>query len=71
MRFAIDYRQLNAVTRKYTYDPQTIRDKLEGSRYVSCLDVASVLVRAHEGFGHPQTAFHTPRGLYEMLELSL
>ena len=40
MRFAIDYRQLNAVTEKDAYgppNPQTILDKLEGSRYFSCL----------------------------------
>ena len=44
MRVAIDYRQLNAVTRRDAYgppNPQSILDKLEGSRYFSSLDVAS------------------------------
>ena len=43
MRFAIYYRQLNAVTKKDTYgppNPHSILDKLEGCRYFSYLDVA-------------------------------
>ena len=68
MRFAIDYRQLNSVTKKDAYgppNPQTILDKLEGSQYFSCLDVTSAYwcVPMKES-DIPKTAFHTPRGLY-------
>ena len=71
MRFAIDYRQLNAVTKKDAYgppNPQTILDKLEGNRYFSCLDIASAYwcIPMKES-DITKTAFHTPRGLYEML----
>ena len=44
LRFAIDYRKLNDVTKKDAYslpDIQTILDKLKGSRYFTSLDVAS------------------------------
>ena len=44
MRFAIDYRRLNAVTKRDEYslpNPQSIFDRLEGSKYFSKLDVAS------------------------------
>ena len=71
MRFAIDYRQLNSITRRDAYgppNPQSIPDKLKGSRYFSSLDIASafwyVPMREKD---IPKTAFHTPRGLYEML----
>ena len=71
MRFAIDYRQLNSVTKRDAHgppNPQSILDKLEGCRYFSCLDVASaywcVPMREQDV---EKTAFHTPRGLYKML----
>ena len=71
MRFAIDYRQLNAITKKDAYgppNPLSILDKLGGCRYFSCLDVASaywtVPMRKSD---IEKTAFHTPRGLFEML----
>ena len=71
MRFAVDYRLLNSVTKRDAYgppNPQSILDKLEGSRYFSCLDLASaywcVPMREQD---IEKTAFHTPRGLYEML----
>ena len=44
LRFAIDYRKLNAITKKDTYglpNPLTILDKLDGSKYFTFLDVAS------------------------------
>lgn len=44
LRFAVDYRRLNAVTKRDEYrlpNPQSIFDKLEGSRFFSKLDVAS------------------------------
>ena len=71
MRFAIDYPRLNAVTKRDEYslpNPQSIFDRLEGSKYFSKLDVASaywtipILPKDVE-----KTAFHTPRGMYEML----
>ena len=70
MRFAIDYRQLNAVTTRDAYgppNPQSILDKLKGSRYFSSIDVANAYwcVPMRE-IDIPKTAFYTPRGLYEM-----
>ena len=71
LRFAIDYRRLNSVTKRDYYslpDPQAIFDKLNGNNYFSKLDIASaywtipILPRDVE-----KTAFHTPRGMYEML----
>ena len=44
LRFAIDYRQLNAITKRDAYgppNPQSILDKLSGSKWFSCLDIAS------------------------------
>ena len=71
MRFAIDYRRLNSVTKKDAYslpNIQTILDKLEGSRYFSFVDVASaywsVPVKKTD---IEKTAFHTPRGQHEMM----
>ena len=70
LRFAIDYRRLNAVTKRDEYslpNPQAIFDRLEGNRYFSKLDIASAYWSIPV---HPddieKTAFHTPRGLYEM-----
>ena len=71
LRFAIDYRKLNVITEKDTYglpNPLTILDKLEGSRYFS-------FWMWHRPTGasrckkHRKTAFHTPRGNYEMLSM--
>ena len=53
LRFAIDFRKLNDVTKKDAYslpDIQTILDKLKGSRYFTSLDVATserILVRTY------------------------
>ena len=71
MRFAVDYRRLNTVTKRDEYslpNPQSIFDKLEGNRFYSKLDIASAywtIPIAPEDI--EKTAFHTPRGLYEML----
>ena len=71
MRFAIDYRKLNSVTKRDEYslpNPQSIFDRLEGSKYFSKLDIASAywaIAIASEDV--EKTAFHTPRGMYEML----
>ncbi|KAI6658406.1 Retroviral-like aspartic protease 1 [Oopsacas minuta] len=71
LRFAIDYRQLNNATKKDAYslpNIQTILDKLEGNQYFSLLDIASaswsVPVKKTD---IEKTAFHTPRGQYEMV----
>ena len=70
MRFAIDYRALNDLTKKDSYampDPRTILDKLQGSKVFSFLDVESVYwcVRVREDI--EKTAFSIPRGHYETL----
>ena len=70
MRFAVDYRKLNSVTKRDEYNlpnPQSIFDKLGGSRFFSKLDIASAywtIPIAPENV--EKTAFHT-RGMYEML----
>ena len=71
MRFAIDYRLLNDITKKDAYpipDIQSILDKLEGSEYYSFIDVASaywcVPMREED---IEKTAFSTYRGQFEML----
>ena len=71
MRFAIDYRLLNDITKKDAYpipDIQTILDKLEGSDYYSFIDVASAYwcVPVRKG-DIEKTAFSTHRGQFEML----
>ena len=71
MRFAVDYRKLNTVTKRDEYslpNPQSIFDKLEGSKFFSKLDIASVywtIPISPEDI--EKTAFRTPRGMYEML----
>ena len=74
LRFAIDYRGLNDVTKKEPYslpNPQHILDKLHGARYFTSLDVASAYwcVPVSEA-DIEMTAFYTPRGQYEMLVMS-
>ena len=74
MRFVVDYRRLNTVTKRDEYslrNPQSIFDKLEGSRFFSKLDIASAYWKipiAPEDI--EKTAFHTPHGLYEMLVMT-
>ena len=70
LRFAIDYRKLNDVTKKDAYslpDIQSILDKLKGASFFTSLDVASAYwcVPVHEP-DIEKTAFHTPRGQFEM-----
>ena len=66
----MDYRRLNSVTKRDEYglpNPQAIFDKLQGSRYFSKLDIASAywtIPVAQEDI--EKTAFHTPRGMFEM-----
>lgn len=71
MRFTIDYRLLNDITKKDAYpipDIQTILDKLEGSDFYSFIDVASaywcVPVRGED---IDRTVFSTHWGQFEML----
>jgi hypothetical protein len=71
-RFAIDYRQLNSVTVTDAYplpNTQLIFDTLAGSKFYSCIDLASGYWQVPM---HPEdqckTAFATPsRGLHEFL----
>ena len=70
LRFAVDYRRLNAVTKRDEYsltNPQSIFDRLAGNRYFSKLDVAAAFwsIPVHPG-DIEKTAFQTPRGLHEM-----
>ena len=63
MRFAIDYRGLNDVTKKDAYslpNPQHILDKLYGARFFTSLDVASAYwcVPVHDA-DIEKTAFYT------------
>lgn len=71
MRFAIDYRGLNDITKKDAYslpNPQHILDKLHGAQFFTSLDVASAYwcVPVHEA-DIEKTSFYTPRGQHEML----
>ena len=74
LRFAVvDYRRLNKVTKRDEYslpNPQNVFDKLQGSRYFSKLYTASaywtIPIRPQDV---EETAFHTPRGLFEMLAM--
>ena len=71
LRFAVDYRRFNSVTKRDEYsllNPQSIFDKLEGSRYFTKLDIASAYWTVPiRGQDTEKTAFNTPRGLFEML----
>ena len=71
VRFAVDYRDLNAVTKydKYSLpNPQSIFDKLEENNFFTKLDIASAYwtVPIRDQYIE-KTAFHSPRGLCEML----
>ena len=73
IRFCIDYRNLNEITRKDAYPmptPSDILDKMHGDNYFSFLDGASAYwaVEMEEG-DKQKTAFSTPRGHYEMVRM--
>ena len=66
MRFAIDYRQVNYLTKKDSYsipDPSSIFDKLDGGSIFSFLDAESAYwcAKLREG-DIEKTAFKVPRG---------
>lgn len=68
-RFCIDYRKLNAITRKDAYPLPRIDetlDTLQGSKWFSTLDLASGYwqVELNED-SQDRTAFCTPNGLFE------
>ena len=69
LRFCVDYRRVNAITRKDAYPLPRVDDTLDtlgGSKYFTTLDLASgywqVEVAADD---RPNTAFTTPEGLYQ------
>ena len=68
-RFCIDYRKLNAVTRKDAYPIPRIDDTLDtlaGSRWFSTLDMVSGYWQVEVGEeDREKTAFCTPSGLFE------
>ena len=69
LRFCIDYRKLNAVTRKDAYPIPRIDDTLDtlaGSQWFSTLDMVSGYWQVEVGEeDREKTAFCTPNGLYE------
>lgn len=74
IRYCIDYRKLNAVTRKDAFPLPRIEcciDTLRGNKLMSCLDMASGYYQSeiHENDRH-KTAFTTKYGLFEHVRLS-
>ena len=73
-RFCIDYRKLNAVTRKDTYPIPRIDDTLDilaGSQWFSTLDMVSGYWQVKVGVeDREKTAFCTPNGLFEFKVMS-
>lgn len=69
MRFAVDYRKLNDVTKKDAYalpNPQSILDQLGESKIFSCMDVAAAYWCIPVQEEHVEkTVFYTPRGQFE------
>ena len=69
LRFCMDYRKVNAITRKDAYPLPRVDDTLDtlgGSKFFTTLDLTSgywqVEVAAED---RPKTAFSTPEGLYQ------
>ena len=75
VRFCVDYRQLNEVTRKDSYPLPNIQDTydaLAGAQYFSTLDLASGYWQVEvDPADRPKTAFATRQGLFEFLKLPL
>ena len=68
-RLCIDYRRLNSVTIKPTFqipDSRTIFDSLNGSRYYSAIDISSAYYQCAVNEEHKKyTAFTTRKGQFE------
>ena len=68
-RFCVDYRRVNAVTRKDAYPLPRVDatlDALGGSQWFSTLDLISGYWQVEiEEADHPKTAFSTTEGLYQ------
>ncbi|KAI0998192.1 hypothetical protein K3495_g10001 [Podosphaera aphanis] len=71
LRMCMDYRSLNAITKKDKYPVPNINDlldKLRGARYFTRLDIISAYNMIHIKPGHEwKTAFRTPDGCFEWL----
>ncbi len=75
LRFCVDYRWLNSVTRKDVYPLPRIDDILDTlgkAKYFTSLDLASGYWQVElDESSHPKSAFATHRGLYEFVRMSL
>src|SRR5256714_7416060 len=71
MRFCVDYRKLNRITRKDNYPLSRIDemlDKFEGSQWFSSIDLASAYWQVEmDEKDIEKTAFITNEGLYEFM----
>ena len=69
IRFCVDYRKVNAVTRKDAYPLPRVDDTLDtlgGSTFFTTLDLASGYWQVEVAVeDRPKTAFTTPEGLYQ------
>ena len=69
LRFCVDYRKMNEVTRKDAYPLPRVDDTLDtlvGSKYFSTFDLASGYWQVEvAGEDQPKTAFSTPEGLFQ------
>ena len=73
LRFCVDYRRLNSITRKDVYPLPRIDDILDtlgGAQYFSSLDLASGYWQVPiDPASIPKTAFTTHHGLYEFVRM--